>query len=155
VLLITNKVDSKYDEQKEEEVKLESPIGRFKKLLGPKDPVEAKTQAAESLRAVHGVDAIKNGFWGSDDAKNANKERDVFKFSFPEKVPPYKYDKFKVTMQTLLNFIYPSNLEHPNTSGRLDLFALYGPVIDGYQVKAKNMPKVLSEERKHYEEDTP
>ena len=103
---------------------------------------------------MYGVDAIKNGFWGSDDSKSANKERDIFKFAFPEKVPDFKYDKFKVTMETLLHFIYPSNLEHPNTSGRLDLFAMYGPVIDGYRVNAKNMQKYLLEELKQLDDES-
>lgn len=42
VLLLINKVDTVYDEQREEDVKLESPITRWKELIGNKDPVEAK-----------------------------------------------------------------------------------------------------------------
>ena len=74
-MLLINKVDKKYDEEKEEEVKLEDPIKRWKRLLGNKDPAEAKAQEPDSLRAKYGVDAIKNGFYCSDDPKSANKER--------------------------------------------------------------------------------
>ena len=43
VLLLINKVETIYDEAKEEDVKLESPITRWKKLIGDKDPAVAKT----------------------------------------------------------------------------------------------------------------
>ena len=144
-MLLINKVDKKYDEEKEEEVKLEDPIKRWKRLLGNKDPAEAKAQEPDSLRAKYGVDAIKNGFYCSDDPKSANKERgkerrknrtlidmcsiDVFKFLIPEKVPEFHYERNKITLENLLKFIYPPNLEHSNTTGRLDVYALYGPVI--------------------------
>lgn len=42
VMLLINKVESKYDEEKEEEVKLEDPITRWKKLIGPFSPDIAK-----------------------------------------------------------------------------------------------------------------
>lgn len=44
VLLLINKVDFVWDEQAQEEVKLDSPIVRWKKLLGNKDPAEAKSE---------------------------------------------------------------------------------------------------------------
>lgn len=69
VLLIINKVESIFDEEQGEDVRLEDPIVRFKKLIGDKDPAEAKTAAPESLRALHGVSIIKNAFHGSDDPK--------------------------------------------------------------------------------------
>ena len=72
ILLLINKKDTKYDEEKGEDVPLEDPITRWKNLLGPPNPEDAKTEAPESLHAVYGVDAIKNGFTGSDDAKLAN-----------------------------------------------------------------------------------
>jgi hypothetical protein len=43
VLLLINKVETVYDEAKEEDIKLESPIVRWKKLIGSKEPAEAKT----------------------------------------------------------------------------------------------------------------
>ena len=43
VLLLINKVDSVWNEEKQEEVKLESPIVRWKELIGDKDPEVAKT----------------------------------------------------------------------------------------------------------------
>lgn len=129
ILLLINKVDSVYDENKEEDVKLESPIIRFKRLIGDKDPAEAKIKDNNSLRSKYGVDIIKNAFYGSDDPKQANKERDVFLFPIPEKPPVFKYIRTKVALQTILKFLFPPNLEHANTTGRLDIFALYGPVV--------------------------
>jgi nucleoside diphosphate kinase len=89
VLLLINKVDKVYDEVKEEDVKLESPIIRWKKLIGDKDPAEAKIKDPKSLRALYGIDLIKNAFYGSDDPKTANKERDVFLFPIPERPPEF------------------------------------------------------------------
>jgi len=132
VLLIINKVDKIYDEEKEEDVKIGDPITRWKKLIGDKDPQEAKAKDPNSLRAKYGVDIIKNGFWGSDDPKSANKERDVFLFPIPEKPPLFEWVRTKVTIETILKFLFPPNLEHSNTTGRLDLFALYGPVRRRY-----------------------
>ena len=117
ILLLINKKDTKYDEEKGEDVPLEDPITRWKNLLGPPNPEDAKTEAPESLHAVYGVDAIKNGFTGSDDAKLANKERDIFKFAIPEKIPEFKYEKEKVTLDHLFKFVFPSNLEHSDSTG--------------------------------------
>jgi len=114
---------------------MEDPITRFKKLLGNKNPPEAKTESADSLRAKYGLDIIKNGFWGSDDPKSANKERDIFKFPIPEKIPDFfNYDWYKVTIDNLFKFIFPANLEHSNSTGRLDVFALYGPTVAYHSV---------------------
>ncbi len=89
VFILVNKVESVYDEQKEEDVKLESPIIRWKKMIGDKDPAEAKIKDPNSLRAKYGVDLIKNACYGSDDPKAANRERDVFLFPVPEKPPDF------------------------------------------------------------------
>ena len=129
VLILINKVESVYDEAREEDVKLDSPIIRWKKLIGDKDPSEAKLKDPKSLRAIYGVDLIKNGFYGSDDPKAANKERDIFLFPVPERPPEFQYVRTKLTMQTILKFLFPPNLEHSNTTGRLDIMALYGPVV--------------------------
>lgn len=129
VLLLINKVETIYDEQKEEDVKLESPIIRFKRLVGDKDPSDAKTKDPNCMRAKFGIDLIKNGFYCSDDPKSANKERDIFLFPIPEKPPVFSYVRTKVALNTILKFLFPPNLEHSNTTGRLDLFALYGPIV--------------------------
>lgn len=130
VMLLINKVDTTYDEEKEEEVKLDNPITRWKKLIGPSDPEVARNEHPESLRAKYGEDLIRNGFHGSDDPRSANKERDIFKFSIPEKIPEFNYERYKLTMDHILKFCYPPNLEHSNVSGRLDLIALYGPTVN-------------------------
>lgn len=49
IYVLINKVDSKFDQAKNEEVKLEDPITRFKKLLGNKNPADAKTENPNSL----------------------------------------------------------------------------------------------------------
>ncbi len=98
VLILINKVETVYDEQKEEDVKLESPITRWKKLIGDKDPAEAKAKDPKCLRAIYGVDIIKNAFHGSDDPKSANRERDVFLFPVPERPPEFQYIKTKITL---------------------------------------------------------
>ena len=143
VLLLTNSVDVIAAEvEGEEDIKLESPVIRWKKMIGNKDLDEAKTQKygdgeikdKEVLRALYGVDSIKNAFHGSDDAKAANKERDIFLFPIPEKPPDFEYIRTKVTIDMILNFLFPPNLEHSNSTGRLDLFALYGPIVNYHSV---------------------
>ena len=34
----------------------------------------------------------------------------------------------------ILSFLYPPNLEHANSTGRLDLFAMYGPIVKYHSV---------------------
>lgn len=34
----------------------------------------------------------------------------------------------------ILNFLFPPNLEHSNSTGRLDLFAMYGPIVNYHSV---------------------
>jgi len=46
ILLLINKVDTVWDEEAKEDIKLESPIKRWKKLIGNKDPEVAKTEEA-------------------------------------------------------------------------------------------------------------
>ena len=154
ILLLINKTDTVWSEEAQEEVKLDSPIVRWKQLIGNKDPEVAKgedplpgpkkvnpeTQEEEEskivrLRGQFGKDAIRNAFWGSDDAKAANKERDIFLLPIPEKPPEFKYIKTKVSIDNILKFMFPPNLEHSNSTGRLDLFALYGPTVNYHSVE--------------------
>lgn len=81
-----------------------------------------------SLRAKYGTTKIRNELHGSDNPIEANKERDIFKFPIPQKIPDFKYDKFKLTLETIFKFLYPPNLEHSYVNSRLDIFALHGPV---------------------------
>jgi hypothetical protein len=86
------------------------------------------------LRATHGKDIIRNAVWGSDDAKAANKERDIFLLPIPERPPEFSYIRTKVTVENILKFMFPPNLEHSNSTGRLDLFSLYGPTVNYHSV---------------------
>lgn len=82
VMLLVNKVDKipdPSDPEGIEEIKLDVPVTRWKKLLGDKQPEIAK-ENANSLRGKYGKDVIMNGLHGSDDPKEANKERDIFLF---------------------------------------------------------------------------
>ena len=54
--------------------------------------------------------------------------------SIPEKIPEFKYERNKVTLEDLFKFIYPPNLDHSNSTGRLDLFAMYGPTVAYHSV---------------------
>ena len=136
VSLLVNKVDKvPAEEEGEEDIKLESPVVRWKKLIGNRSPEEAKQAEGEKpLRAIFGVDDIKNAFHGSDDTKAANKERDIFLFPIPEKPPEFEFIRSKVTLDMILSFLFPPNLEHANSTGRLDLFAMYGPVVKYHSV---------------------
>jgi len=130
----TNTVLADPNDENSEEVTLESPQVRWKALLGDKNPEEAKAANPECLRAVYGTDAIKNGFHGSDDDRAANKERDIFLFPIPERPPEFEYITTKISMDLILKFLFPPNLEHSNSSGRLDLLALYGPIVNHHSV---------------------
>ena len=39
-----------------------------------------------------------------------------------------------MTLDMILSFLFPPNLEHANSTGRLDLFAMYGPVVKYHSV---------------------
>ena len=63
-----------------------SPVIRLKELVGNKDPAVAKTSNPNSLRAIYGLDMIRNEFWTSDSATDAYRELSIFKLSIPAKV---------------------------------------------------------------------
>ena len=75
ILLLTNSKDTiPAKDEGDEDIKLESPVVRWKKMIGNKDPDEAKltkygeANNLETLRSGYGVDLIKNGFTGDDDS---------------------------------------------------------------------------------------
>lgn len=43
-------------------------------------------------------------------------------------VPQFPENRFKFTLESLLDFVFPSTLQHPLAAGRLFCFALYGPL---------------------------
>jgi len=134
LLLVNDKESVPAEEEGEEDIKLDSPVVRWKKLLGNRNPEEAKTEDANCLRALFGMNEIRNAFHGSDDPMAANKERDIFLFPIPERPPVFEFVRTKVTMDMILSFCFPPNLEHANSTGRLDLFALYGPIVKYHSV---------------------
>ncbi len=134
VMLLVNSKDKveNPEDPDGEEITLEAPVKRWKALIGNRDPDVARE--SEGLRGVYGKDPILNAFHGADDAKAANKERDVFLFPIPERPPEFEYLRTKVSIETIFKFLFPPNLEHANSTGRLDLFALYGPIVDYHSV---------------------
>ena len=86
------------------------------------------------MRALFGTSIIKNEFHGSDNPQGANKERDIFRFPIPQKVPEFKFNKMLVSLENLFKLLYPPNLEHSNANERMDLFAMYGPSVSYHSV---------------------
>ena len=137
VLLLINSHDTVQadpNDENSEEIKLEPAVDRWKKLIGLMNPEEATAEDPECLRAIYGVDIIKNAFHGADNNTAANKERDIFLFPIPERPPEFEYIRTKIPMDMILKFLYPPNLEHANSTGRLDLLALYGPIVNHHSV---------------------
>lgn len=102
----------------------------------------------KSLRGKYGKDIIQNGLHGSDDPRSANKERDIFLFQIPERPPAFECIKQKISLETIFKFLYPPNLEHANSTGRLDLIALYGPIVNYHSVDScfcRNCMKIAKE----------
>ena len=50
----------------------------------------------------------------SDNRFGANKDRDIFQFPIPQKVPDFKFDKFLISKEMLMKFLHPPHLEHSN-----------------------------------------
>lgn len=94
----------------------------------------SQKEDAQSLRAKFGKSLIKNELHGSDTPAEANKERDIFKFPIPQKIPEFHFDKMKLSIDSIFKFIFPPNLEHVNVNERLDIFALYGPILNYHSV---------------------
>lgn len=127
ILIIINKEDT-YLDSNGIVTQYASPVVRWKDLIGPKKPDEDKNKT--TLRGKYGLDIVKNEFWGSDSASDAFRELSMFYFPLPAKAPEFKFNTFKISMSTLLRFLFPVVPNHPDVAGRLDLFARYGPVLD-------------------------
>lgn len=44
-------------------------------------------------------------------------------------------DKFQVDIRDIIDFVFPSNLQHPLAAGRLFAFGLYGPLDDANMLR--------------------
>ena len=49
-------------------------VGKWRKIIGPTNSIQAKEEAPNSLRALYGTDGTKNACHGSDGIKTANRE---------------------------------------------------------------------------------
>jgi len=96
ILVLTNKTET-YVDPNGITTLYNPPYVRWKELIGNKEPSVAKTSNPQSLRAIYGLDLIKNEFWGSDSASDAYRELSNFMFPLPAKV------KFKYFIYEKLN----------------------------------------------------
>ena len=60
----------------------ENAIARWRELIGPTNPIVAKTEAPNSIRAIFGTEGTHNAVHGSDSPSSANRELSFF-FSLP------------------------------------------------------------------------
>ncbi|KAI9199236.1 nucleoside diphosphate kinase [Polychytrium aggregatum] len=72
-----------------------------KEFIGPHDPVEAKISHPDSLRAIYGVDVLRNGFYASESHEVALLD---IKFFFPEMwiEPLLSKDRAKIYLESSL-----------------------------------------------------
>ena len=98
--------------------KTDDPISALRTVVGPKEPDKAKLSNPACLRAKYGKDVVRNEFYLSDDADGANKDRDVFRFPIPQKIPDFVLDRYKVSLPMLWKFLHPKNLEHSNVRAK-------------------------------------
>ena len=112
------------------EIKYASPVTRWKELIGYKDPNVARTSNPASLRALYGTDIIRNEFWGSDSTSDAYREQSIFMLPLPCRAPKFTFDPNKLTINSIMNFLFPVKPNHPDVSGRLDIFSKFGPVLN-------------------------
>ncbi len=128
ILVLTNKEDTYLDENGIKTY-YDSPVQRWKEMIGDKDPNVAKSDE-NALRGQYGKDLIHNGFWGSDNVSDAYRELSMFMLPLPAIPPKFVYDENLIKLKTIMNFLLPPKPDHPDISGRLDLIGKYGPIMD-------------------------
>ena len=128
ILVLTNKEDTYLDENGIKTY-YDSPVQRWKEMIGDKDPNTAKSDE-KALRGIYGTDLIHNGFWGSDNTSDAYRELSMFMLPLPAVPPKFVYDENLIKLKTIMNFLLPPKPDHPDISGRLDLIGKYGPIMD-------------------------
>ena len=128
ILVLTNKEDTYLDENGIKTY-YDSPVQRWKEMIGDKDPNVAKGDE-NALRGIYGNDLIHNGFWGSDNASDAYRELSMFMLPLPSIPPKFVYDENLIKLKTIINFLLPPKPDHPDISGRLDLIGKYGPITE-------------------------
>jgi nucleoside diphosphate kinase len=128
ILVLINKEDTYLDENGIKTY-YDSPVQRWKEMIGDKDPNVAKSDE-NALRGIYGKDLIHNGFWGSDNPSDAYRELSMFMLPLPSVPPKFVYDENLIKLKTIMNFLLPPKPDHPDISGRLDLIGKYGPIMD-------------------------
>ena len=128
ILVLINKEETYLDENGIKTY-YDSPVQRWKEMIGDKDPNVAKGDE-NALRGIYGRDLIHNGFWGSDNVSDAYRELSMFMLPLPATPPKFVYDENLIKLKTIMNFLLPPKPDHPDISGRLDLIGKYGPIMD-------------------------
>ncbi len=131
ILVLVNKSEN-YLDSNGIETKYQSPVVRWKELIGNKDPALAKNFNPNSFRGLYGTDLTHNEFWGSDSPSDAYRELSNFLLPLPSRAPEFSYDINKLELKTLMNFLFPIKPNHPDVSGRMDIFSKYGPVTNNH-----------------------
>lgn len=129
ILVLINKEETYLDEHGIKTY-YQSPIVRWKEMIGHKDPNVAKSTNPDSLRGLYGESIIKNGFWGSDNPSDAFRELSCFMLPLPSVSPKFAFEDHLMDINTILRFLVPVKPDHPDVSGRLDILARYGPVVN-------------------------
>lgn len=144
ILVLINKENTYYDTNSIIR-SYDSPIIRWKNLIGYKDPTTGSNikindknkglnnlsdNKENKLRQLFGKNIIENAFYGSDTPSDAYRDLTCFYFLLPAFPPKFKFDINKISLSTLLRFLFPVVPNHSDVCGRLDLFAIYGPVLD-------------------------
>ncbi|CAM4747562.1 unnamed protein product [Rotaria magnacalcarata] len=80
-------------------------VQALREIMGPVDPVRAKTDAPESIRAIYGLDIMRNGLHASSNNKHAREEiRLLFPdFEFVKTKPITFHSNVLTTDATILN----------------------------------------------------
>jgi len=63
----------------------ENAIQEFRKLIGPTNPIKAKEEAPETLRAKYGTEGPRNAVHGSDSQESYQREVELFDIWIPFK----------------------------------------------------------------------
>ncbi|UJR26523.1 hypothetical protein I4U23_007846 [Adineta vaga] len=96
----------------------ENAVQALREIMGPVDPVRAKTDAPDSIRAIYGLDIMRNGLHASSNKKHAREE---IRLLFPD----YIFLKTKpIPFHSNVSSIDATVLTNLTISGENDLYHL-------------------------------
>ena len=124
-------------------VEKDDAVNTLAKLVGPDEAELWKApEHSATLRAQYAQSSAALGFRSSLNAWAVEAEREFFFSetirrdlqSDPSTFRAKKSDK--VAMSVLLKFLFPPQLQHPKSTGRLYVFALYGPLDEKSRLRS-------------------